>query len=125
MAAANSKAYGGGMFIAPDAELDDGLLDVVCDRRGRQAPLPRGLPKVFDGAHVRNPEVTVSRAAEARVEADRPFAVYADGDHIADLPATVRHPAASAAGDRAAMSARTARGPPFAPSSRSPGRRER
>ena len=29
VAAANSKAYGGGMFVAPDAELDDGLLDVV------------------------------------------------------------------------------------------------
>ena len=28
--------------------------------------------------------------AEVRIEADRPFAVYADGDHIADLPATVR-----------------------------------
>ena len=40
VAAANSKAYGGGMFIAPDAELDDGLLDVVCGRRRRQAPLP-------------------------------------------------------------------------------------
>ena len=39
VAAANSRAYGGGMFIAPDAELDDGLLDVVCDGRRRQAPL--------------------------------------------------------------------------------------
>ena len=29
VAAANSKAYGGGMFMAPDAELDDGQLDVV------------------------------------------------------------------------------------------------
>ena len=40
VAAANSRAYGGGMFIAPDAELDDGMLDVVWIDRGRQAPLP-------------------------------------------------------------------------------------
>ena len=40
VAAANSKAYGGGMFLAPDAVLDDGQLDVGQRRRGRKAPLP-------------------------------------------------------------------------------------
>jgi YegS/Rv2252/BmrU family lipid kinase len=90
VAAANSRAYGGGMFIAPDAELDDGLLDVVWTRGVGKLRFLVRLPQVFDGEHIRNPEVTVSRAAEARIEADRPFAVYADGDHIADLPATVR-----------------------------------
>ena len=57
VAAANSQAYGGGMFVAPDAELDDGLLDVVTHRRGRQAALPANLPKVFKGKHVEQPEV--------------------------------------------------------------------
>ena len=37
-----------------------------------------------------NDEVTVLRAAEVTISADRPFAVYADGDHLADLPATIR-----------------------------------
>lgn len=90
VAAANSRAYGGGMFIAPDAELDDGLLDVVTTAEVGKLRFLVNLPKVFDGAHVENEEVTVSRAAEARIEANRPFAVYADGDHLADLPATVR-----------------------------------
>ena len=40
VAVANSKAFGGGMFVAPDAELDDGLLDVVTVERRQQAPLP-------------------------------------------------------------------------------------
>ena len=48
------------------------------------------LPKVFKGRHVDNEEVTVLRAAEVEISADRPFAVYADGDHLADLPATIR-----------------------------------
>jgi len=90
VAAANSRAYGGGMFIAPDAELDDGLLDVVRTGEVSKLRFLRHLPQVFEGRHVENEEVRVSRAAEVRIEADRPFAVYADGDHIADLPATVR-----------------------------------
>ena len=40
VAAANSKAYGGGMFVAPNAELDDGKLDVVWVSDIGQAPLP-------------------------------------------------------------------------------------
>jgi diacylglycerol kinase family enzyme len=48
------------------------------------------LPMVFKGRHVGNEEVTVLRAAQVEISADRPFAVYADGDHLADLPATIR-----------------------------------
>jgi YegS/Rv2252/BmrU family lipid kinase len=90
VAVANSKAYGGGMMIAPDAELDDGLLDIVTTGEVGKIQFLRGLPSVFKGEHVDNDEVDVARAAEVRVEADRPFAVYADGDHLTDLPATIR-----------------------------------
>jgi YegS/Rv2252/BmrU family lipid kinase len=90
VAAANSKAYGGGMFLAPDAELDDGRLDVVCVGEVGKLRYLANLPKVFKGRHVENDEVTVRRAAEVEISADRPFAVYADGDHLADLPATIR-----------------------------------
>jgi YegS/Rv2252/BmrU family lipid kinase len=90
VAAANSAAFGGGMFVAPDAELDDGLLEVVSISDVSKLRYLRGIPKVFDGSHVDNEEVTIERASEVRIDADRPFAVYADGDHLADLPATVR-----------------------------------
>jgi YegS/Rv2252/BmrU family lipid kinase len=90
VAAANSRAFGGGMFVAPDAELDDGRLDVVWITQVGKLHYLANLPKVFKGTHVENPEVVVRRAAEVRIEADRPFAVYADGDHLADLPATLR-----------------------------------
>jgi YegS/Rv2252/BmrU family lipid kinase len=90
VAAANSKAYGGGMFLAPDAELDDGRLDVVCVGEVGKLRYLANLPKVFKGRHVENEEVTVQRAAEVEISADRPFAVYADGEHLADLPATIR-----------------------------------
>jgi YegS/Rv2252/BmrU family lipid kinase len=90
VAAANNKAYGGGMFLAPDALLDDGMLDVVMTGDVGRLRFLANLPKVFKGTHVDNEEVTVLRAAEVEIRADRPFAVYADGDHLADLPATVR-----------------------------------
>lgn len=89
--ACNSRAYGGGMYAAPHAELDDGLFDVVwCEQMGKSRFLTRVLPRVFNGTHVENPEVITRRAREVRIEADRPFAVYADGDHLADLPASFR-----------------------------------
>jgi YegS/Rv2252/BmrU family lipid kinase len=90
VAAANSKAYGGGMYAAPGAELDDGLLDVVTVSGVSKWRFLAQLPKVFKGTHVQNPEVDVSRAAEVRISADRPFTLYADGDPIGELPVTVR-----------------------------------
>ncbi|HSS58183.1 MAG TPA: diacylglycerol kinase family protein [Solirubrobacteraceae bacterium] len=91
VAAANSKAYGGGMFVAPDAELDDGALDVVyCERTSKATFVRKLLPKVFKGEHVNEPSVHVLRGAEVRIDADRPFMVYADGDPVGQLPMTFR-----------------------------------
>jgi YegS/Rv2252/BmrU family lipid kinase len=89
--AANSKAYGGGMYAAPDAELDDGLLDIVtCAEMSKWRFLTTLMPKVFKGTHVNEPEVTVLRSSSVEIVADRPFTMYADGDPIAELPVTVR-----------------------------------
>jgi YegS/Rv2252/BmrU family lipid kinase len=90
VAAANSKAYGGGMFLAPDASLDDGLLDVVMISHAPKLRFLRLLPTVFHGRHLLQPNVQVVRAGEVEITADRPFALYADGDPIAELPVTVR-----------------------------------
>jgi YegS/Rv2252/BmrU family lipid kinase len=89
--ACNSKAYGGGMYAAPYAELDDGALDVVyCERTSKATFVLKVLPKVFKGEHVHEPSVHVMRGAEVRVGADRPFTVYADGDPVGELPMTFR-----------------------------------
>ena len=90
VAAANSKAYGGGMWLAPDASLEDGLLDVVIVGDVPKARFLRLLPTVFKGEHVRQPGVEVLRCRELRISAERSFEMYADGDPIASLPVTVR-----------------------------------
>jgi len=89
VAAANNRAYGGGMYLAPDAELDDGMLDVVMTGDASKLHCLVNLPKVFSGSHVDDEEVTILRTSEVEITADRPFAVYADGDHLADLPARI------------------------------------
>ncbi|MBV9212905.1 MAG: diacylglycerol kinase family lipid kinase [Actinobacteria bacterium] len=90
VAVANSKAYGGGMYLAPHAEIDDGLLDVVISRESSKLHFLRGLPKVFDGSHVDDPNLSFVRGRDIRIEADRPFTVYADGDPIAEVPVEIR-----------------------------------
>jgi diacylglycerol kinase family enzyme len=94
---ANSKAYGAGMFIAPDADLTDGLFDVVTISDSSRLRFLANLPKVFKGKHLDAPTVQVSRAKSVVIEADRPFTVYADGDPLCELPAeiTVRPAAVS------------------------------
>ncbi len=90
VAAANSKAYGGGMLLAPEASLEDGLLDVVIVEDVAKLRFLRLLPTVFHGTHVRQPNVHVLRAPAVTISADRPFTMFADGDPIAELPVTVR-----------------------------------
>jgi YegS/Rv2252/BmrU family lipid kinase len=89
VAAANSRFYGGGMMIAPAASLTDGLLEIVLIHDVPRRRYLRLAPTVFNGAHIRQPNVEVLRAASVRISASRPFTIYADGDPIAELPATV------------------------------------
>ncbi|MDQ6818500.1 MAG: diacylglycerol kinase family lipid kinase [Actinomycetota bacterium] len=90
VALANSQSYGGGMMLAPDASMQDGLLDVVMIGDVSKARFLALLPTVFRGAHVRQRNVEIARAREVEVRAERPFSMYADGDPIADLPASAR-----------------------------------
>jgi YegS/Rv2252/BmrU family lipid kinase len=89
VAAANSKAYGGGMLLAPEASLQDGMLDVVMIAHLPKLRFLRLLPTVFSGAHVHQPVVEIRRTRRVRISADRPFALYADGDPIAELPVDI------------------------------------
>ncbi|HVQ58990.1 MAG TPA: diacylglycerol kinase family protein [Solirubrobacterales bacterium] len=87
---ANNRAYGGGMFVAPNAELDDGEFDIVAVGEVSKWKFVSNLPKVFKGTHVEADEVKVFRASHLELSASRPFPVYADGEHLTDLPASLR-----------------------------------
>jgi diacylglycerol kinase family enzyme len=90
VAVANSGVFGGGMWLVPDAAIDDGLLDVTFTEDRPKLDYLKGLRQVFDGSHVHAPGFRILRGREITFSADRPFTAYADGDPIADLPTTVR-----------------------------------
>lgn len=92
---ANSRFYGQGMAIAPGAELDDGLLDVVVIAAASRRALVGSLPKVYDGSHVDLPEVVVLRGREVRLAADarRAVPVGGDGEPLGSLPRVDEQPA--------------------------------
>jgi YegS/Rv2252/BmrU family lipid kinase len=90
VSAANTNAYGGGMFVAPDADPADGEFDIVMIGEVGKLRFLGNLPKVFKGTHVDQDEVRVFRAPFLDLEASRPFAVYADGEHLTDTPVSLR-----------------------------------
>ncbi len=90
VAAANSKQFGGGMLLAPNASLTDGLLDVVIIEDMPKLRFLRLAPTVFSGRHVRKRGVDVVRAREVHISASERFTLYADGEPIAELPVMIR-----------------------------------
>jgi YegS/Rv2252/BmrU family lipid kinase len=90
VAVGNSKAYGGGMFVLPEAELDDGKLDVLISKDASKLAFVRGVFQTFKAAHVDSPNAQFLRGATIEVSSDRPFVIYGDGDPIGTTPATMR-----------------------------------
>jgi YegS/Rv2252/BmrU family lipid kinase len=84
---ANCRYYGGGMKIAPEAEPDDGLFDVVISGDLGAFETMRLLGKVRVGAHMSHPKIHWRQARRVEVQADRRVGVDADGERPGDLPA--------------------------------------
>jgi YegS/Rv2252/BmrU family lipid kinase len=90
VAVGNSKVYGGGMYVLPEAEIDDGLLDVMFVKDAPKLRMLALLPKVFKGTHGSSEFVEFLRGEQVEVSSDRPFPIYADGDPIGATPAIMR-----------------------------------
>ncbi len=83
---ANASAYGGGMKIAPQAQLDDGKLDVCIVRRMSPFRLFCLFPTVFFGKHLGFREVEYAQTESGRIETELPLDVYADGEYVCQTP---------------------------------------
>jgi diacylglycerol kinase (ATP) len=86
---ANTPVYGGGMKIAPKAQMDDGLLDVCVIRDMSKLKLLSVFPSVYLGKHLEIREVDYFAAARVRVETERPLDVYADGEYVGRTPVDI------------------------------------
>jgi diacylglycerol kinase (ATP) len=78
----NHSRFGGGMYIAPEAKIDDGMLDLVVVEAISKLKLLRIFPKVYKGEHVGHPAVTIVRTRSARIYVDRPMTMASDGEPI-------------------------------------------
>lgn len=86
---ANTPQYGGGMKIAPQAKMDDGLLDVCIVGAVDPFKLFCMFPTVYAGRHLGIKEVEYFHATRVRVETEHPLDVYADGEYVCRTPVEV------------------------------------
>jgi diacylglycerol kinase (ATP) len=83
---ANSRTYGGGMIIAPDAEIDDGWFDLCVLHRVGKIEFLRAFPRVFKGTHVTHPKVQMLRGRSIQIESEPPMPVLVDGEVLGTTP---------------------------------------
>ena len=86
---ANTPQYGGGMKIAPQAKMDDGLLDICIVGAVDPFKLFCMFPTVYAGRHLGIKEVEYFQTACTRVETEHPLDVYADGEYVCRTPIEV------------------------------------
>lgn len=87
VAVANGRYFGGGMLVAPGAELDDGLFDVVIIKQMHMVRILSAMPRVYGGSHVGMTGVTVRRAAVLEAESNQRVLIDMDGEQPGKLPA--------------------------------------
>ncbi len=90
VATANCPSYGGGMWIAPTATLDDGLLHVCIIRRTSKLRILLLSPTVFTGKHILEPEVSLHAVKRVSLEGDFPLPLFADGEPVGTTPAEIQ-----------------------------------
>jgi diacylglycerol kinase (ATP) len=93
VAVANGRFFGGGMMIAPDAELDDGEFDIVILRAAGKLQLIWDIRLLYGGRHRNHPAITILRGKKVVVEplgdVERNGAlVDIDGESPGRIPAT-------------------------------------
>ena len=92
---ANGRYIGGGMMIAPDAELDDGLFDIVCLGNFSSLKLLRYLPRIYKGTHLEIPGVMVKRGRSVVITTVEKALLDIDGEQPGQAPLTFSlHPKA-------------------------------
>jgi len=84
IAVANGMSYGGGMKVCPNAQLQDGLLDIMILAPVSKFEFIRIFPSVFKGKHVSHPAVSITQGRSIQISANA--VAYADGERVGPLP---------------------------------------
>jgi diacylglycerol kinase (ATP) len=84
VAVGNGKSYGGGMNICPQAQLNDGLFDLIILEPVSKVEFLKVFPRVYSGSHISHPKVRSMRAKKVNISAKA--VAYADGERIGPAP---------------------------------------
>lgn len=84
VAVGNGKSYGGGMNICPQAQLNDGLFDLIILEPVSKVEFLKVFPRVYSGSHISHPKVRSMRAKKVTISAKA--VAYADGERIGPAP---------------------------------------
>ena len=84
IAVSNGRSYGGGMLVCPNANISDGLFDVMVLHPVSKMEFIKVFPRVFAGTHVSHPAVEIVRSKSVTIESKA--VAYADGERIGQLP---------------------------------------
>jgi diacylglycerol kinase (ATP) len=87
IAVSNGRSYGGGMLVCPNANINDGLFDVMVLHPISKLEFMKVFPQVFAGTHISHPAVEIVRSKHVSIESDA--VAYADGERIGQLPVAV------------------------------------
>ena len=88
-ATANAPFYGSGVKIAPDAMVDDGVLDVCIVADVSRWTVLRMFLRAYSGAHVGHSAVRVVQTRTLQIESDDPLWIFADGEPMCEIPAKI------------------------------------
>ncbi|MEY4348989.1 MAG: hypothetical protein RL719_286 [Actinomycetota bacterium] len=88
-AVANSRSFGGGMLIAPEASIEDGELDLFIVHPLSRPAFLKMFPKVYTGGHVTHPAVEIVRAKNLSINAGN-VPTFADGEYVGNKPVTIK-----------------------------------
>jgi YegS/Rv2252/BmrU family lipid kinase len=80
---ANGTQFGNNARIAPQARLDDGLLDLVVVSESSRLRTLINVPRLFNGTAARVPGCTMVRTRTAAIESDAPMTFHVDGEPVA------------------------------------------
>jgi diacylglycerol kinase (ATP) len=79
---------GGGMMTTPNADVSDGLFDVLIIGNLDKYDLLKSLPSIYKGTHLAHPKVKVKRARNIELIPDTELSVQADGEILGNSPGT-------------------------------------
>lgn len=86
---ANSRYTGTSFLIAPDAKIDDGLLDVIILKKISRPKILSLFPTIYSGKHVNYKEIEARKVKSITIETQQPMPLMPDGEFIGETPVTI------------------------------------